>query len=652
MGLFDEVIEARLLAARAASEGDAEALIGARARHDALVLRLEEAGEVVDFSPHLHPRDRLGRFVDVLGGLRGSSSAAVRLPGGVKVRRGSGRRGGLRVTAGRREVASGLTKQQAAKVALDASAKAMASPGATGGSYRTGDRVILDRSIPATVTQTGVYVGGSRSGMGPRVLGVSVRPDGGGRARAVTLDRLTPAPMESPGATAVPSGRTEELALEREAAAEHQRRADVLWRAKRYADAREEQRLAYQAERRVAEIEADVPLTPGATSDGEAVVDEGVAAVDEAYRANLMRKWADMDRDLLPYAGHPGAAAAKEIIREQKALIKEVHHLALDRGGREGVGLPGGPRDTVIVGAGPAGLSAAIYGATEGLDTLMLDANERPGGQAGMSSRIENVLGFPAGVTGRQYAQMGLEQAQRTGAETRFGVRVESLSHDPDTGLKRLVLSDGTTVEARTVILAGGVAFNRMNFPGSDAAQVVYGDSQALKDHARGGEVVIVGGANSAGQAAVDVASKSKHVTVLIRKGSIRDKMSAYLVEQLEADPKVSILENAEVASVETDGVKMRSVTLKDGRVLPAKAIGLFLGANPAADWTGAERDEKGFLKVGGESGHLETSIPGVFAAGDIRSGATRRVITAAADGAAAVAQIHGFLGKMPSRKG
>lgn len=366
----------------------------------------------------------------------------------------------------------------------------------------------------------------------------------------------------------------------------------------------------------------------------------------EGDAAQLQRKWATLDRELLPYAGRPNEPGARKIIDEQKAVVKLIHHHNLDEGGHAGIGKPGGAHDVVVVGAGPAGLSAAIYGATEGLDTLLVDAEPKAGGQARMSSRIENVLGFPAGITGRQLAEMSLDQAERTGAEVKLGVSVKSLTYDPETGLKTLVLSNGETISSRAVVIAGGVQFRKMDFPGSDSPDVVYGDSTTLKERCEGKGVVIVGGANSAGQAAIDVATKASHVTLLIRKGNIRDKMSAYLVDQLESDPKVTIL-HAEIGSAsEADG-RMTGITLKDGRKVDAAALGLFIGSAPAADWSGVERDDHGFVKVGEKGDMLETSTPGVFAAGDVRTGSMHRVIAAASDGAVAISQVHGYMSRL-----
>jgi thioredoxin reductase len=363
----------------------------------------------------------------------------------------------------------------------------------------------------------------------------------------------------------------------------------------------------------------------------------------------LRDRWADLDRQLLPYAGQPDHPEARRICAEQKQLCKQMHRLNLDKGGPGGVGLPGGPRDVVIVGAGPAGLSAAIYGGTEGLDTLLVDANPEVGGQARLSSRIENVLGFPAGIRGDDLAKSGLEQSQRTGATVRLGLSVKSIKNDPRTGLKTLKMSDGSTVKTRAVVVAGGVQFRTLNVRGAHKDDIVYGDSTELKKRCKGKGVVIVGGANSAGQAAIDTATAADHVTVLIRHGSISDGMSDYLVSQIDSakNMDVNVGEIAEIVH-DKDG-NMTGVKLKDGTFIACAAVGAFIGSSPETDWAaGIERDEHGFIKTD----QLQTNIPGVFAAGDVRANTIHRVITAAADGAAAIAGIHQFLAEQELARG
>jgi thioredoxin reductase/predicted ABC-type ATPase len=373
-----------------------------------------------------------------------------------------------------------------------------------------------------------------------------------------------------------------------------------------------------------------------------------VAAAQAAERDALLKRWSDLDRELLQYVGNPTHPEADRILKEQKRIYERVHELRRRPPGQKspGAGTKEDPRDVVIVGAGPAGLSAAIYGGTEGLDTVVLDANEEPGGQAGMSSRIENVSGFPVGTRGQDWAADSYKQAQRTGAECRFGVKVEGMDFDEETGLKTLRLSDGSEVSARAVVVAGGVQFRKLDFPGADATGVVYGNSREIHDATEEGDpVALVGGGNSASQAALHLAHEGRKVTILLRRGGIRDSTSDYLVGQLEGDPNIEI-RNGEVGEVvkDADG-HVTSVKLKDGEEMPARGVGVFIGSIPNANWTGADVDEHGAVRTGGEGREaLETSVPGVFAAGDVRSGAVRRVATAAGDGAAAISQIHGFL--------
>lgn len=370
--------------------------------------------------------------------------------------------------------------------------------------------------------------------------------------------------------------------------------------------------------------------------------DEEKIAQDAAGRyAQLKTRWAELDREMLPYAGQPDNPESVRIISEQLEVYKEMHALNLDEGNKEGVGMPGGPRDVVVVGAGPAGLQAAINGGTEGLDTLMVDANPIPGGQIALSSRVENVLGFPAGISGQELAQDGLLQAQRVGAETKLGVGVTGLSYNPETGMKTLTFSDGSMEEARAVVIAGGVQFNTLSFPGADSKSVVYGDSNQIKALARGGEAAIVGGGNSAGQAALYVAPTADKVTMLVRGDSLTESMSPYLIDQLESDPHIAIRYNSEIAAAEkTPSGTLESISLRDGTVLPTDTVGVFVGSSPRTDWAGVERDERGFITTGGKgsSSPLETSIPGVYAAGDVRSGSQHRVVTAAGEGGLAVA--------------
>lgn len=359
---------------------------------------------------------------------------------------------------------------------------------------------------------------------------------------------------------------------------------------------------------------------------------------------NLRGEWSATNRDLLPYAGDPNNPKAVAIIDKQIELTNEMHALNVDRGGPEGIGQPGGPRDVVVVGAGPAGLSAGVYGGTEGLDTLLVEASQGPGGQAGLSARIENTLGFPAGVTGEQLGAAGLEQAERNGAEVEFGQRVTGMSYDEETGLKTLTFEDGHTVDTRSVVIAGGVQFNTLDVPGAEGAGVVYGDVNALREYVTpDGNCIIIGGANSAGQAGVALAQDGHPVSMLVRGDSL-DSMSTNLRDTLSTDPNVSVVTSASVASV-TRGAngEVTGVTLTDGRQLSGSGVLVAIGSAPHADWaSGVARNERGFVQVGQNGASpLETNIPGVYAAGDVREGAMARVVSAASDGAVAVAAAH-----------
>jgi thioredoxin reductase len=371
---------------------------------------------------------------------------------------------------------------------------------------------------------------------------------------------------------------------------------------------------------------------------------EGPADPGEMTYRELRDEWAVLDQQLLPHAGDPDDPEAQQMMKRQIALTKALHHKHLDEGNPAGIGLPGEPHDVVIVGSGPAGLSAAIYGGSEGLDTLVVETQERIGGQAGLSSRIENYLGFPAGVAGRELATDGLEQVKRLGANTKLKVAATGIEYDPETRLKRVKLSDGTTITTRTVVLAGGLQARELGVEGGDAKGIFYSDSQALREFAEDKPAVIVGGANSAGQAAIDAAAQLPHVTMVVRR-ELDSSMSDYLVNQIRNHPKITVLEGAGIERVNKDEQgNVASVVLKDGSVVDCVSLGVFIGFQPKAEWAGLDRDERGYVMTGGEGrAPLETSIPGVYAAGDVRSGSVKRLLSAAADGAHAIHLAHQF---------
>jgi len=322
--------------------------------------------------------------------------------------------------------------------------------------------------------------------------------------------------------------------------------------------------------------------------------------------------------------------------------------------------------DLVIVGAGPAGLAAAVYGASEGLRTLLLDRHA-PGGQAGTSSRIENYLGFPAGVSGSELTRRAVTQAQRLGAE--FLVPLEVTGVSIDAGYKRLTLSDGRELVTRTLLAATGMAYREHPAPGVSehtGAGVYYGAATTEAPVCAGRQVVILGGGNSAGQSAMYLSRYAKEVQIVLRGDSLHPTMSRYLVEQIEKTSNIRLRTRTEVECVEGSGHVERVVlkSLDDGtsQVEDVDAVFVFIGTKPRSDWLPANvlRDPKGFVLTGRdlladaayprtwkerrEPLPLETSAPGVFAAGDIRAGAMNRVASAVGEGSMAVRLVHEYL--------
>ena len=321
--------------------------------------------------------------------------------------------------------------------------------------------------------------------------------------------------------------------------------------------------------------------------------------------------------------------------------------------------------DLVIVGAGPSGLAAAVYGASEGLRTVLLDRHA-PGGQAGSSSKIENYLGFPTGVSGSELTRRAVTQAQRLGAE--FLVPLEVTGVSIDGGYKQLTLSDGREIVTRTLLAATGMEYREHPASGvatHAGAGVYYGaattEAPAFKDR----RVLVVGGGNSAGQAAMHLARYAKDVQIVVRRDSLRDTMSQYLIEQIEKTPNIRLRARAELERVEGNE-HVERVALKMGggasQVEDIDAVFVFIGCRPRSDWlpAGVLRDGKRFVITGrdllADAGYpriwkerrepmaLETSAPGVFAAGDIRAGAMNRVASAVGEGSMAVRFVHEYL--------
>src|ERR1700692_1076848 len=325
--------------------------------------------------------------------------------------------------------------------------------------------------------------------------------------------------------------------------------------------------------------------------------------------------------------------------------------------------------DLAIVGGGPAGLAAAVYGASEGLHTVMLD-REAPGGQAGMSSRIENYLGFPAGLSGGDLARRAVVQARRFGVEIlspqeAVGVRTE--------GSYRFVkLADGSEISCHALMIASGVQWRRLDGPGLaelQGAGIYYGGGAADALSYKGEIVYVVGGANSAGQAAMNFAKYAERVVMLVRGDSLASTMSQYLIDQIKETPNIQVWSHASVAEVHGEArLEEISVLCSDTDTVervPASSIFIFIGALPRTDWLGdlVERDERGFLLTGpdlirdGERPKgwaldrdpflLETNVPGIFAVGDVRHGSVKRVASGVGEGSVAVQFIHQYLSKV-----
>ena len=320
--------------------------------------------------------------------------------------------------------------------------------------------------------------------------------------------------------------------------------------------------------------------------------------------------------------------------------------------------------DLLVVGAGPAGLSAAVYGASEGLRTTVLDAGA-VGGQAGSSSLIRNYLGFPRGLGGGELAQRAYQQAWLFGAQFRLTHRAAAL--EPRNGRHVVTTDDGTEVAARAVVLALGVEYRRLDAPGLtelEGAGVFYGASMSEAQALAGETVYVVGGGNSAGQAALHLARYACKVKLLVRSSSLAASMSQYLIDTIDADPNAEVLYRTEVAAAVGSGrLEALELSTPEGvQTVPAGALIVLIGAHPHTEWLpdSIARDEWGYLPTGpGVPGWplerppftLETSLPGVFAAGDVRARAVKRVASAAGSGALAVSEVHAYLALEPAER-
>ena len=317
--------------------------------------------------------------------------------------------------------------------------------------------------------------------------------------------------------------------------------------------------------------------------------------------------------------------------------------------------------DTIVIGAGPSGLAAAVYGASEGLRTLVVE-REAPGGQAGTSSRIENYLGFPSGVSGDELASRALQQARRLGAEILVTRTITRL----DSATREVHLDGGDVLRARTIILACGVSWRRLEIEGFEhlvGKGVFYGASRSEGPHAHGLDIHIVGAGNSAGQAALFFSEHARSVTILCRGESLTKSMSQYLVDQLATRSNIDVRFHTEVAAAYgRDSLEAIDVTAPRGESpvrLSSGGLFIFIGADAETGWLPPEiaLDNRGYVLTGEEVGAsgtwplerdpylLETSVPGIFACGDVRSGPVKRVASAVGEGSMAIAFVHQYLG-------
>jgi thioredoxin reductase (NADPH) len=342
----------------------------------------------------------------------------------------------------------------------------------------------------------------------------------------------------------------------------------------------------------------------------------------------------------------------KTVVRPQLRRVAELLGLGTEAAATE--------YDAVIVGAGPSGLAAAVYGASEGLDTIVIE-REAPGGQAGTSSRIENYLGFPSGVSGDELAGRALKQARRLGAEilvTRTITRI-------DAATRQVHLDGGDVLRARTIILACGVAWRQLSIEGFDRLAgkgISYGAARSEAPNAHGLDIHIIGAGNSAGQAAIFFSNHARSVTILCRSEGLEKSMSRYLIDQLAARSNIQVMTRTEVAAAHGDAsleaIEVRNNETEETARMDSGGLFVFIGADAETAWLPSEiaLDARGFVLTGSDvaaAGRwdldrdpylLETNVPGIFACGDVRLGPVKRVASAVGEGSMAIAFVHQYM--------
>ncbi|MBL7258919.1 FAD-dependent oxidoreductase [Paractinoplanes lichenicola] len=403
---------------------------------------------------------------------------------------------------------------------------------------------------------------------------------------------------------------------------------------------------------RLADERSPIVVVGSATSEGT------LALRTFLNRNSMPYRFLDADVD----ADVPATVTADDlpaVIVPDRVLRRATPAVLAEALGLDGGSDDDGPYDVAVVGAGPAGLAAAVYGASEGLRVVVFDAIA-PGGQAGTSSRIENYLGFPDGISGTELTSRAAIQALRFGAALRTPCRITGI--ESADGTFAVTLTDGSRTVVRAVVVAVGAEYRRLPLDGWDRFEgsgIYFAATELEAGLCAGAEVVVLGGGNSAGQAALYLARRCSRVTVVIRRESLEESMSRYLIDRIDADDRIVVAANTEISAVRGND-HLTSVELRDkrtGQIHEAKvrALFCFIGARPGTAWLPGEiqRDEDGFvltdveLPASGERHRFpyETSADGVFAAGDVRRGSMKRVAAAVGEGSSVIRSVHQYLG-------